>query len=273
LEFLGSPAAAPRNRILRALPTADYERLSPDLELIHLDVRDIVYDVGRRIDRVFFVETGVLSIVSVTADGNAVEAATVGSEGMLGVPVYLDTDRSATQAFCQVAGRSLAMPADAFRRAVRDASSELRTVLNRYTQALFMQVAQSAACNRLHPLRARCARWLLQTHDRVDRDDFPLMPAFLAQMLGVARAAVVDAAGGLQQAGLIEYDDGRMHIRDRTGLERASCECYAIVRSEFDRLLNGQETPSPLDRLLTSIAGKSTLNSGGRRSSDAMDEA
>jgi len=265
VEFLGSPADAPRNRLLRALDTSDYDRLRPDLELVHLDVRDIVYDVGRRIDRVFFVETGVVSIVSVTADGRAVEAATVGSEGMLGLPVYLDTDRSATQAFCQVAGQALAMPADAFRHALRDTSSELRAILNRYTQALFTQVAQSAACSTLHPLRERCARWLLQTHDRVDSDDFSLKPAFLAQMLGVSLVSAADAAGGLQQRGLIEYEDGQLRIRDRAGLERASCECYAIVRSEFDRLLDGRKTPSPLDTLQTSIAGKSTLDNARSR--------
>src|SRR5215211_6149995 len=170
VESLGPPPESPRNRILASLPWAEYESLRPELELITLDVRDLVYDIGRPIDRVLFVETGVISIISVMADGSSVEAATVGYEGMVGLPVYLDTDRSATQAFCQVPGKSLSIPADAFRRVVKE-RTRLRSTLNRYAQALFTQVAQASACNRLHPVRERCARWLLQTHDRVDGDE------------------------------------------------------------------------------------------------------
>src|SRR5215203_5304231 len=271
VEFIGSPVEPPRNRILAALPTAEYERLRPGLDLVRLEVRDIVYDVGRRIERVFFVETGVLSIVAVMPDGSAVETATVGYEGMLGVPVYLDSEQSATQAFCQVATRALCMPADVFRRAVTQEAT-LRTILNRYTQALFMQVAQTSACNRLHPVCERCARWLLQTHDRVESDEFLLTHDFLSQMLGVRRATVTDAAGALQKQGLIEYEYGQIRIKDRAGLERASCECYVIVRSEFDRLLNGRKTPSPLDGIRSSANGKTTLNNGTPRRRERVSE-
>src|SRR5215203_3920593 len=272
VEFIGSPAEPPRNRILAALPTAEYERLRPGLEHVRLEVRDIVYDVGQRIERVFFVETGVLSIVAVMANGSAVETATVGYEGMLGIPVYLDSERSATQAFCQVAGQSLSMPTGAFRRVVAAQHGSLRTMLNRYTQALFMQVAQTSACNRMHPVRERCARWLLQTHDRVESDEFALTHDFLSQMLGVRRATVTDAAGALQKQGLIEYEYGQIRIKDRAGLERASCECYAIVRSEFDRLLNGRKTPSPLDGIHSSANGKTTLNNGTPRRRERVSE-
>ena len=264
MESLGPPPESPRNRILASLPQAEYESLRPELELITLDIRDLVYDVGRLIDRVLFVETGVISIISIMADGSSVETATVGYEGMVGLPVYLDSDRSATQAFCQVPGKSLSIPADAFRRVVNERTM-LRSTLNRYAQALFTQVAQASACNRLHPVRERCARWLLQTHDRVGSDDFPLTHDFLSQMLGVRRATVTDAVGGLQKQGLIDYAYGRVRILDRAGLERASCECYAIVRSEYDRLLEGRKTPSPLDGVVASSAGKSTLNNGSSR--------
>lgn len=264
MEFLGPPRNMPRNRILAALPPETFEEIRGDLELVSLQVRDIIYDVDKPIDHVFFVETGVLSIVSVMADGSAVETATVGFEGMLGVPLFLDTDRSATQAFCQVPGNALAMRSEPFRR-FASGPNGLRPILNRYVQALFTQVAQSSGCNRIHPARQRCARWLLQTHDRVDGDEFPLTHDFLSQMLGVRRATVTESVGSLQADGLLEYERGWMRVKDRAGLERVSCECYAIVRSEFDRLLDGRRTSSPLDGLPTSKDGKSMVNDGTPR--------
>ena len=264
MEFLGPPRKPPRNRILTALPADAFERIRGDLELVSLTVRDIIYDVGKPIDRVFFVETGVLSIVSLMADGSAVETATVGFEGMIGVPLFLDTDRSATQAFCQVPGESLTMRREPFRRFATGPNG-LRPILNRYVQALFTQVAQSSACNRIHPVRQRCARWLLQTHDRVEGDEFPLTHDFLSQMLGVRRATVTEAVGSLQADALLEYERGWMRVKNRPGLERVSCECYAIVRSEFDRLLDGRTTSSPLDGLPTAKDGKTTINNGTPR--------
>ena len=264
MNKVGRAPITSRNRILTSLGEQEYAQLQPHLELASLDVREIVYDVGRPIEYVFFVETGVLSIVGVMADGTSVETATVGNEGMLGIPVFLGTDRSATQAFCQVASESLVMRSDEFRRQIEEVAG-LRPLLNRYTQALFTQIGQSSACNRLHPVRERCARWLLQTHDRVNRDEFLLTHDFLSQMLGVRRATVTEAMGDLQQRGLIEYEYGRIRIVDCAGLERASCECYAIVRGEFDRLLEGRRTPSPLDGVETSRDGKTTLNNGSPR--------
>lgn len=264
MEFLGPSHASPRNRLLAALAPHAFEQMKRNLELVSLSIRDVIYDVGHPIERVFFVETGVVSIVSVMADGSAVETATVGNEGMLGVPVFLDTDRSATQAFCQVPGHSLTMPVESFRRVASEVEG-LRTILNRYVQALFTQIAQSSGCNRLHPVRQRCARWILQTHDRVEHDEFPLTHEFLSQMLGVRRATVTEAAGALQEAGLLEYERGWMHVIDRDGLERVACECYAIVRSEFDRLLDGRTTSSPLDGVETARDGKSTVNDGTPR--------
>ncbi|HUQ84623.1 MAG TPA: Crp/Fnr family transcriptional regulator [Gemmatimonadaceae bacterium] len=264
MKSLGSAPDAPRNRLLAALPEDDYASLRPALELVGTELRDIIYDVGQPMERVFFVETGVLSIVNLMADGSAVETATVGNEGLVGLQVYLDSDRSASQAFCQVQGLSLAMRVAEFREAIGEIRA-LRQILNRYTQALLIQVAQSSACNRLHPVRERCARWLLQTHDRVEGDEFPMTHDFLSQMLGVRRATVTDAAGSLQKQKLIEYEYGHLRVIDRPGLERVSCECYAIVKAEFDRLLEGRFTPSPLDTVQASHNGKSTINNGTPR--------
>jgi hypothetical protein len=135
----------------------------------------------------------------------------------------------------------------------------LTALLHRYTQALFTQVAQASACNRLHQIRQRCARWLLQTHDRVGDDEFPLTQDFLAQMLGVRRASVSEVASAMQKAGLIEYRYGRVRIADRAALEQAACECYRIIVNEYDRLLEGRSVGSPLDGLVTSDGKQTTV--------------
>ena len=169
-------------------------------------------------------------------DGASVEMATVGLEGMVGLPVFLGTDTMPSRAFGQVAGDSLRITTAAFTAEVKR-NGPLVRVLNRYTQALFNQVAQTTACNRVHLVEQRCARWLLQTHDRVGSDRFSLTQEFLAQMLGVRRTGVSAAAGLLQKAGLIRYARGRITVLDRPGLESAACECYRVIKREFDRLI------------------------------------
>lgn len=247
--------AAPRfrNRILRALPDQELARLAPALEPVCVQSRQIAFDVDTPIQHVYFPENAVFSIVGVMGDGSAVETAAVGWEGMVGLPVFLGADRTPAQAFCQIPGDALRLETGTLQREVAR-GGELRSVLNRYTQAHFTQVAQASACNRLHTMRQRCARWLLQTHDRVGRDEFPLTQRFLSQMLGVRRATITDAARSLQQAGLITYVHGRVTVRDRRGLEGVSCECYAVVRREFERLLEGRVSPSPLDGVRVSVA-------------------
>ncbi|HVE80140.1 MAG TPA: Crp/Fnr family transcriptional regulator [Gemmatimonadaceae bacterium] len=253
--------ATPRNRILAALPGDEYARLAPGLELVPLELRRLVFDVDQPIEHVYFPEAGVISIVSVMADGTAAETATVGYEGMAGLPVFLGTDRTASQAFCQVRGEAYRLTTPVFLQAVGE-SATLRAVLGRYAQALFTLVAQSSACNRLHPMRQRCARWLLMTHDRVGTETFALTQQFLSQMLGVRRATVTEAAGELQAAGLIEYAYGKITVRDRARLERATCECYEIVRQEFARLLEERPARSPLRDVPTSENGFSTAGDG-----------
>lgn len=261
-------AAEPRtrNRLLAALPADEYARLAPHLERVTLQSKDVLFDVERPITHVYFPEALLGSVVSVMADGSAVETATVGREGMVGLPVFLGTDRTNAQALVQVPGPALRMSADALRAAVGD-SPALARGLQHYTQALFTLVAQGSACNRLHAMPERCARWLLHTQDRVGGDEFPLTHQFLSQMLGVRRATVTEAMGALQERGVVDYQMGRVRVRDRAGLEAAACECYAIIVREFDRLL-GEEPPGrppppdPLAGVTTAEGGRSALGDG-----------
>lgn len=263
---------APRNRILAALPPAEWERLRGAAERVPLALRQVVFEPHRTIEHVYFVESGVVSVLGLMEDGSAIETATVGNEGMVGVPVFLGAMQMAGQAFAQVPGEAWRLPAGALREEVRRGSA-LATLLGRYTQALFTLVAQSSACNRKHPVEQRCARWLLMTHDRVPGDSFELTQHFLSQMLGVRRATVSEAAGALQQRGLIDYTRGRITIVDRAGLEAAACVCYAIIRNEFARMLEGRETPDPLDGVQVSEDGSSTARDGAPQHADGDDDA
>src|SRR4051812_45883797 len=230
----------PRNRLLASLPADEYARLAPEMTRVDLELKHLLFDVDRPIEHVHFPEAAVISILSVMADGSAVETATVGYEGMVGLPVFLGTDQMTARAFCQVPGPALRIASDAFRRAFAD-SAALTLALQHYTQALFLFVAQSSACNRLHSMPQRCARWLLHTHDRVGadvgRDEFPLTHEFLSQMLGVRRATVTEGMRVLQKAGAVDYVRGRVVVRDRATLRRTVCECYTVITREFDRLL------------------------------------
>ena len=264
-----TPAAdRPRNRLLATLPPADYTALAPRLEPVMLEFKQILFDVDQPIDHVYFPEAAVVSVLSVMADGTAVETATVGHEGFVGLPVFLGTDRASAQAFSQVPGPALRMHADAFREAAAR-SAALTRALHRYAQALFTLVAQSSACNRLHTMPERLARWLLHTHDRVGGDEFPLTHQFLSQMLGVRRATVTEGMGMLAAHGTIMYEMGQVRVCDRAALEATACECYRIIAREFDRLLGGDgeraRTPSPLDGLTTSEHGRSTIGDGAPR--------
>jgi CRP-like cAMP-binding protein len=224
------------NRLLAALPADDYARLLPHLETISLPFKQILHAPDVPIAHVYFVTEGVVSLVHFSAEGTAVEVATIGNEGMVGLPVFLGAESTPGQALTQVPGAALRMPAAVFRRAVPP-GSPLHALLQRYTHALMVQMAQGVACNRLHPIAARAARWLLQTRDRVRTDAFPLTQEFLAEMLGTRRAAVSQAAGQLQRAGLITYTRGVITIRDRTRLEEAACACYGIIRTAYDRVV------------------------------------
>jgi CRP-like cAMP-binding protein len=232
----GARQKAERNRLLRALPADDYAWIQPHLKSITLNVNDVLAEPEERFRHVYFIESGVASIVN-QVSGGTVEVGTVGNEGMAGLSVFLDGGAAPSMTLIQVPGEAKRVAADVFAQGVDDHPA-LRRLLHRYTQAFITQVAQTAACNRNHKLEERCARWLLMTHDRVDGSDtFPLTHQFLAYMLGVRRSGVTIAAGTLQKQGLIRYSRGRITITDRKGLEGASCECYGVVRAHFDRLL------------------------------------
>jgi CRP-like cAMP-binding protein len=225
------------NRLLSLLTRADYQRLLPHLRSVPLEYRKSLYQANARIEFVWFIETGVGSLVKTLANGDASEVGTIGNEGMVGLPLLLGDHRAPTSVYVQVPGVGLRMTAALFAKELA-ASASMRKVMLRYAHAFFNQVAQSAACNQFHPLRQRCCRWLLMTHDRMRSDQFLLTQEFLAMMLGVQRTGVSAAAGALQQAGLIRYARGNVTILDRAGLTRQACECYDISKREFDRLLS-----------------------------------
>jgi len=227
------------NRLLALLPRTDYERLSPHLEYTALKYRQSLYRAYKPIGFVYFIETGVGSLVNTMANGDAAEVGTIGNEGVVGLPLILLDERSPTSVYVQVPGSGLRMKASLFRKEL-SRSASMRTVMLHYAHAFFNQVAQSAACNQFHSLERRCCRWLLMTHDRMDSDEFLLTQEFLAMMLGVQRTGVTAAAGALQRAGLITYSRGTVTIRNRHGLERRACECYDISKREFDRLLGSK---------------------------------
>ena len=247
-----------RNLILAGLSARQRERIIEAAERVPFKKKMVLFDVDRPIQYVYFPEDGVASLVNIFSDGSAVESATVGYEGMVGLPVFLGATSMSAQAFVQVQGFAHRLRIEDF-KAELDAAPELRAVLNRYTQALMTLLAQTSACNRRHAIEERCARWLLMTHDRVASDYFSLTQEFLAMMLGVRRATVTVAAGTLHKAGFIDYDRGTIQILDRSGLERASCECYAIVRNEFARLNLGPSIANPLEDVRSSAGGETTL--------------
>lgn len=233
----GTPFHLRDNRLLSLLDDATLHALAPHLEPVRLHQGDTQYEELRPMPHAWFPADCVLSMLAVSAGAEtSVEVATVGSEGLLGVAMFLGADLAHGRVFTQVDGGAFRMPAETFRHAVHAHPLLARLVL-RYTHALMVQIAQGTACNRVHHIGQRCARWLLQTHDRVRGDTFDLTQEFLAQMLGERRAAVNAAASQLQSQGLIRYTRGRIQVIDRPGLEAAACPCYGVIRDQYVRML------------------------------------
>ncbi len=230
-----SARAAKANRLLAALPRPEFERILPDLQLKSVIVRQVLQARNAPIENAIFPLSGVASMISMGDSGGSIEVATIGCEGMVGLPLLLGGESAAGEVFVQVPGDALVMAAARFHHHMEQPA--FKRILLLYTQALLTQIAQCSACNNHHALAGRCARWLLQTHDRVRGDEFPLTHDFLGLMLGVRRATVSEAAQALQGRGLIRYHRGVVTISNRTGLERASCECYELIRREFTRLM------------------------------------
>jgi CRP-like cAMP-binding protein len=227
----------PTNRLLALLPPAEYRRLSARLQPVALPLKQVLYKARGTIDHVYFPTRGVVSAMAIMGDGSAIEVATIGSEGMVGLAAFVGGESSPYEVMVQVEGEGLRMRADAFRREVGQ-DGPLRKLLIHYHEAFSTQVSYAVACNGLHTVQKRCCRWLLMTHDRVGADELPLTHEFLGIMLGVRRASVTDVLRPLQERGLIRCRRGKIVVMDRAGLEAESCECYLVVQDEFARLFS-----------------------------------
>jgi len=229
-------SARERNHLLAALSSDEFAPLEPWLEAVRLPRGEVLARPGEVIQYAYFPTSGMISVVALMSKGLGAEVATVGNEGMIGLPILLGAGSMPFHLMAQLAGDSLRIPARRLEHALLP-ESRLAVLLRAYSQAFFVQTAQNAACNGIHSIATRAARWLLATQDRAEADAFYLTQEFLAFMLGVARQSVGIAVADLADQALISYVRGEMRILDREGLERASCECYGIVRAEFDRLL------------------------------------
>jgi CRP-like cAMP-binding protein len=240
LAYVAAPSVGarlePRNRLLMALPPEDLRRLRPHLEPVALPDRRVLFEADESLMRVYLIEAGVVSLVTVFEDGTTVEMATVGREGLVGVGTLLGGDTALGCYVVQVPGSALAMETSRFRDALRE-SPKLRMACEAYAQAFFAQLLQNVACNAAHSVERRCARRLLMSHDRSDGDTFALTQELLAEMLGVRRSTVTLVDRALQKAGLIEYHRGAITVLNRPGLEAAACECYRVIRERYEEFL------------------------------------
>ncbi len=230
------PTQHSANRLLASLPVEDLEPLSRNLTAVALEKGALLYDPGDEIDLVYFPHNAVVSLMTLMQSGEAIESATIGREGGVGLGAAVYPRRSLSRAIVQVAGTASRIPASQLQQACQQ-SERLRYLIDRHSEALFGHAIQSVACNALHSVEARFCRWLLCCHDRIDTDRVSLTQEFLADMLGVQRTTVTVVARTLQAAGLIRYSRGIVDILDRAGVEAITCECYGAVRRNYERLL------------------------------------
>jgi CRP-like cAMP-binding protein len=233
------PRHSPRqNHLLEALPRSDYERLSPHLELIPMTLGEVLYESGVPLAYVYFPTTSILSLLYVMEDGASAEIAIVGNEGILGISLFMGGETTPSRAVVQSAGHAFRLKADLLKNEFGRFGPTMHLLL-RYTQALITQMAQTAVCNRHHSVDQQLCRWLLLSLDRLQTNELSMTQELIANMLGVRREGVTEGAMKLQHAGLIRYARGRISVLDRAGLEQRTCECYAVVKKEYDRLLPG----------------------------------
>jgi CRP-like cAMP-binding protein len=225
------------NRLLATLPKKEYERMLPGLKRVPLDFGEVLYEPGDVIKHVYFPNDSIVSLLSALSERSTLEVGMVGNEGMAGLPIFMGVNVSKTRALVQGAGSAMRMTSATMRHEA-NRSDALHRLLHRYTHSVLTQVTQSAGCNRFHSVDARLARWLLMTSDRLGMEEFRLTQEFMSNMLGVRREGVNRAAGALQADNLISYRRGVITILNRRGLERNSCECYALIKSESDEYLN-----------------------------------
>jgi len=228
--------SARQNHLLAALPAIEYERLLDDLELVPMPLGDVLYESGSQLGHVYFPTTSIVSLLYVMEDGASAEIAIVGNEGIIGVALFMGGETTPSRAVVQSAGYAYRLKGQLLRREFTR-SAAMQHLLLRYTQALLTQMAQTAVCNRHHSVDQQLCRWLLLSLDRLASNQLTMTQELIANMLGVRREGVTEAAGKLQDAGLIHYSRGRITVVDRPGLEAQACECYRVVKKEFDRLL------------------------------------
>ena len=225
-----------QNHLLDALQSAEFDRLSPNLELVEMSLGKVLYESGGMLEHVYFPTNSIISLLYVMENGSAAEIAVVGNEGILGISLFMGGETTSSRAVVQSAGHAYRLKAqllkDEFNR-----GGPVQRLLLRYTQALITQMAQTAVCNRHHSVEQQLCRWLLLSLDRLATDKLTMTQELIANMLGVRREGVTDAAGKLQREGLIKYSRGQITVLDRPKLEKRSCECYQVVKAEFDRLL------------------------------------
>ena len=235
-------AAAPNpltNRLLAALPEPEWQRWQPQLEAVELPLGQVLYESGTTLTHVVFPTTAIVSLLYVMENGDSAEIGVVGTEGIVGISLFMGGESTPSRAVVQSAGQGLRMTAAAMKDEFNRAGPVLHLLL-RYTQALITQMAQTAVCNRHHTLDQQLCRWLLLSLDRLPGNELVMTQELIANMLGVRREGVTEGAVKLQRAGLIRYSRGHVKVLDRAGLERRCCECYAVVRKEYDRLLPDQ---------------------------------
>jgi CRP-like cAMP-binding protein len=225
-----------QNHLLDALPADDYARLEPHLELVPMKLGDVLYEPGAQLRYVYFPTTSIVSLLYVMEDGASAEIAIVGNEGILGISLFMGGETTPSRAVVQSAGHGYRLRAQLLKNEFGRFGAMLHLLL-RYTQALITQMAQTAVCNRHHSIDQQLCRWLLLSLDRLSSSELSMTQELIANMLGVRREGVTEAAGKLQDAGLIRYRRGRITVLDRPRLEARCCECYQVVKTEFDRLL------------------------------------
>ena len=234
--FMPAQCSPKQNHLLAALPPQEFTRLLPNLELVTMPLGDVLYESGSQMCHVYFPTDCIVSLLYVMEDGASAEIAVVGNEGVVGVSLFMGGETTPSRAVVQSAGHAYRLKGQRLKDEFFLAGP-MQHLLLRYTQALLTQMAQTAVCNRHHSLDQQLCRWLLLSLDRLNSNVLSMTQELIANMLGVRREGVTEAAGNLQRAGLITYQRGLITVLDRAGLEGRSCECYAVVKKEFDRLL------------------------------------
>lgn len=230
-------ATNPRNRLLANLPREVYDRIKPHLRLVSLPTGEVIHSPGQPIEHLYFPTTCMISVTIMMIDGRTVEVGAVGSREVAGINAFMGgRETTQTEYVSQVPGDAIWIEAGHLKTEF-NRNTQLRDLMLKYTQAFVAQISQNVGCNRLHEIERRCARWLLEVRERVESDNFPLTHEFIAQMLGVRRAGVSVKAKKLQDQGIIDYKRGKVVIKDVQALEAASCECYLVLKQEYDRLL------------------------------------